>query len=92
LPDEIVKGEITCKETLENVGDGMDVVFSSIGITKQKDGLTFRDVDYQGNKNLLDVMLRAGVRKVTYVSVFNGPNLLVPLDARPESPHSLSGS
>jgi uncharacterized protein YbjT (DUF2867 family) len=75
LPDEIVKGEVTRPETLENVCDGMDVVFSSIGITKQKDGLSFRDVDYQGNKNLLDVALRAGVRKFIYVSVFNGPNL-----------------
>jgi uncharacterized protein YbjT (DUF2867 family) len=75
LPDEIVKGEITCPETFENVCNGIDVVFSSIGITKQKDGLTFRDVDYQGNKNLLDVALRAGVRKFIYVSVFNGPNL-----------------
>lgn len=75
LPDEIVESEITCRETLENVCDGIDVVFSSIGITKQKDGLTFRDVDYQGNKNLLDVALRAGVRKFIYVSVFNGPQL-----------------
>jgi hypothetical protein len=24
-----------------------------VGITKQKDGLTYRDVDYQGNLNLL---------------------------------------
>jgi uncharacterized protein YbjT (DUF2867 family) len=75
LPDEIVKGEVTRQETLENVCHGMDVVFSSIGITRQKDGLTFREVDYQGNKNLLDVALRAGVRKFIYVSVFNGPNL-----------------
>ena len=58
-----------------SVCDGIDVVFSSIGITRQKDGLTFRDVDYQGNKNLLEVALRAGVRKFVYVSVFNGPDL-----------------
>lgn len=75
FPDEIVKGEITCRETLENVCDGIDVVFSSIGITRQKDGLTFQDVDYQGNKNLLDIALRADVHKFIYVSVFNGPNL-----------------
>lgn len=75
FPDDIVTGEITCRETLENVCDGIDVVFSSIGITKQKDGLTFQDVDYQGNKNLLEVALRADVHKFIYVSVFNGPNL-----------------
>jgi len=74
--DEIVKAEITQPETLEHVCDGIDVVFSSIGITKQKDKVTFRDVDYQGNVNLLEAAQRAGVRKFIYVSVFNGPNLL----------------
>ena len=74
--DEIVEAEVTLPETLEHICDGIDVVFSSIGITRQKDGLTFRDVDYQGNKNLLEVALRAGAKKFIYVSVFNGPNLL----------------
>jgi len=73
--DEIVEGQVTRPETLEHVCDGIDVVFSSIGITRQADGLTFRDVDYQGNKNLLEVALRAGVRKFVYVSAFNGPRL-----------------
>jgi uncharacterized protein YbjT (DUF2867 family) len=74
--DEIVQGEVTRPETLAHICDGVDVVFSSIGITRQKDGLTFRDVDYRGNRNLLEVALRAGVKKFIYVSVFNGPNLL----------------
>lgn len=73
--DEIVRGEITRPETLEHVCDGIDAVFSSVGITRQKDGLTFREVDYQGNKNLLDEALRAGVRKFVYVSAVNGPSL-----------------
>ncbi|MDH3463664.1 MAG: SDR family oxidoreductase [Acidimicrobiia bacterium] len=73
--DDVVEAEITRPETLEHLCDGIDVVFSSIGITKQRNGLTFRDVDYQGNKNLLDVARRAGVRKFVYVSVFDGPRL-----------------
>ena len=73
--DEIVEAEVTRPETLEHVCDGIDVVFSSVGITRQKDGLTFRDVDYQGNKNLLDVALQAGVQKFVYVSVLNGARL-----------------
>ncbi len=73
--DEIVQGEVTRPETIEHICEGIDVVFSSIGITRQKDGLTFRDVDYQGNKNLLEVALRAGVRRFVYVSAFNGPRL-----------------
>jgi uncharacterized protein YbjT (DUF2867 family) len=74
-PDEIVQGEITRPETITHVCDDIDIVFSSVGITRQKEKLTFRDVDYQGNKNLLEVALRAGVEKFVYVSVFNGPNL-----------------
>ncbi len=73
--DEVVQAEVTLPVTLEGTCDGIDVVFSSLGITKQKGKLTFKDVDYQGNKNLLDVALRAGVKKFVYVSVFNGPNL-----------------
>ena len=73
--DEIIEGEVTKPETLEQVCDGIDVAFSSIGITRQKDGLSFRDVDYQGNMNLLEEALRADVKKFVYVSAFNGPNL-----------------
>jgi uncharacterized protein YbjT (DUF2867 family) len=73
--DEIVEAEITKPETLQHICDGFDAVFSSVGITRQKDGLTFKDVDYQGNKNLLEVALLAGVKKFVYVSAFNGPNL-----------------
>ena len=73
--DEIVEAEVTRLETLEHICDGIDVVFSSIGITRQKDGLTFRDVDFQGNMNLLAVALRAGVQKFVYVSAVNGPSL-----------------
>jgi uncharacterized protein YbjT (DUF2867 family) len=74
--DEIVEGEITVPESIEGICDGIDVVFSSVGITKQKDKLTFKDVDYQGNRNLLEVAKKAGVKKFIYVSVFNGPDLM----------------
>lgn len=73
--DEVVEAEITRPETLEHVCDGVDVVFSSIGLTRQKDGLAFRDVDFQGNLNLLAAALRSGVKKFVYVSAFNGRGL-----------------
>ena len=73
--DEGIPGHVTRPQTLDGVCDGMDVVFSSVGITRQKDGLTFWDVDYQGNKNLLETALQAGVQKFIYISVFNGPQL-----------------
>jgi uncharacterized protein YbjT (DUF2867 family) len=39
--DEVVEAQITQPDSLEHVCDGIDVVFSSVGITRQKDGLTF---------------------------------------------------
>jgi uncharacterized protein YbjT (DUF2867 family) len=70
--DELFKAEVTKPETLSGICDDIDIVISSIGITRQKDGLTYMDVDYQGNSNLLKEALRSKVRKFVYVSVFNG--------------------
>jgi uncharacterized protein YbjT (DUF2867 family) len=50
-------------------------VFSAIGITKQKDNLTYMDVDYQGNKNLLEEAKKEGVSRFIYVSVFNAEKM-----------------
>ena len=69
--DEMFEGEVTQPETLEGICDGIDFVISSIGITRQKDGLTYMDVDYQGNKNLLDLAIKNKVSKFVYFSVLN---------------------
>ena len=50
-------------------------VISTVGITKQKDGLTYMDVDYQANLNLLEEAKKSGVKKFIYVSVLNGEKL-----------------
>lgn len=69
---EIIQAEVTQPETLTGVCDGVTTVISSIGITRQKDGLTYMDVDYQANLNLLNEAKKAGVRKFIYVSAING--------------------
>ncbi len=69
--DEVFEAEVTKPETLIGICDGIDVVISSIGITRQKDGLTYMDVDYQGNMNLLDLAIKSNVSKFIYVSVLN---------------------
>tara|TARA_R110000744_G_scaffold6187_10_gene21741 strand:+ start:4761 stop:5651 length:891 start_codon:yes stop_codon:yes gene_type:complete len=68
----IIQAEVTSAETLKGHLRGVDTVISTIGITRQKDGLTFMDVDYGANMNLLEEAKRAGVRKFIYVSVING--------------------
>jgi uncharacterized protein YbjT (DUF2867 family) len=73
--DEIFLGRVTEKSSLKDCCANTDVVFSSIGITRQKEGLTYMDVDFQGNLNLLEEAKRSGVKKFIYVSVLNGDRM-----------------
>ena len=73
--DELFIGEVTDPTSLDGLCDGIDVVFSSVGITRQKDGLTYKDVDYQGNRNLLTIAEESGVSKFVYVHVLNAEKL-----------------
>lgn len=75
--DKIIAGNITSPTDLQGICDGVDVVISCVGITRQKDGFSYRDVDYQANLNLLQEAERAGVTKsphlmhnVTHRSVY----------------------
>lgn len=70
--DEMIQAEITQPDTLLHICNNVDIVFTSVGITRQKDGLTYHDVDYQGNLNLLNEAVKSGVGQFIYVSVFNG--------------------
>jgi uncharacterized protein YbjT (DUF2867 family) len=74
--DDVYVGEATKPETLEGLLDGgIDVVFSSIGISRQRDGLSFEQVDYQANRNLIDLCVRHGVRKFVYVSMLGAEQI-----------------
>ncbi|ACF13081.1 NAD-dependent epimerase/dehydratase [Chloroherpeton thalassium ATCC 35110] len=82
--DEVFTGEVTKPESLEGACKNIDVLFSSIGITRQQDGLSYMDVDYQGNKNLLECAQANGVSKFIYTSVFNAEKMkqLNPIHAK----------
>lgn len=72
--DEFHIGDVTKPDTLKGVAKGMDVVFSSVGMTRPERGKNFQEVDYKGNLNLLREALKEGVKLFIYVSVFKGPN------------------
>lgn len=72
---EIIEAEVTKPEMLKDICKDVNVVISTIGITRQKDGLTYMDVDYQANANLIDEAKKNGVKKFIYVSVLNGEKL-----------------
>lgn len=71
LVDDVFVGEVTQPESLRGLCDGIEVVFSSIGISRQMDKVSYMEVDYQGNRNLLDLALAAQVRKFVFVHAFN---------------------
>jgi len=74
--DDVFIGEITKPETLAGMLDGIDLVYSSVGISRQRDGLTFEQVDYQCNKNLIDLCEASGVKRFTYVSMQGAENIM----------------
>ncbi len=72
---QIIKAEVTKPTTLDRQLDNADVIISTVGITRQKDGLTYMDVDYQANMNLLHEAKKAGVKRFIYISVINGEKM-----------------
>jgi uncharacterized protein YbjT (DUF2867 family) len=74
-PEQILKAEVTIPSTLSGICEGFDVVISTVGITRQKNGLTYMDVDYQANLNLLREAQKAGVKKFIYISAINGDKM-----------------
>ncbi|USD68045.1 SDR family oxidoreductase [Vibrio sp. SCSIO 43136] len=68
--DQILEVEVTEAAQLEGVCDDVDVVISCLGITRQKDGLSYMDVDYQANLNLLQQAEKSRVKRFIYISAF----------------------
>jgi uncharacterized protein YbjT (DUF2867 family) len=73
--DDVFTADATRPETLDGVCEGIDIAFSSLGITRQKDGLTYMHVDYRANANILKQARQNNVGKFIYISVFNSAKL-----------------
>ena len=73
--NETIRAELTRPDSIVDCCENIDVVISTVGITKQKDGLSYMDVDYQANMNLLCQAKLSSVKKFIYVSVLKGENL-----------------
>ena len=76
LADEIVTGDATKPDTLHDIADGIDTVFSSMGLRSSKPGLTYHDVDFLGNINILQEAMRHDVHKFIYVSIFKAAEMI----------------
>ncbi len=86
LAHHLIEAEATRPETLAGVMNGAELVISALGITRQTDGLSYRDVDYQANMNLLREAEATGVQRFAYIHVLNARAMLhVPLVAAKEA-------
>ncbi|MCB1690060.1 MAG: SDR family oxidoreductase [Halioglobus sp.] len=74
--DDIFIGQVADPATLTGIMEGIDIVFSCVGISRQRDGLTFEQVDYQCNRNLIDLCLASGVPRFVYVSMQGAENIM----------------
>lgn len=80
--DDLIEAEATQPSGLVDTMAGVDLVVSALGITRQRDGLTYWDVDFQANANLLAEAQRAGVGQFAYIHVLGGDKMRqVPLVA-----------
>jgi uncharacterized protein YbjT (DUF2867 family) len=75
LSINVIRAEVTDALTLKNCCDGIDTIISTIGITRQVDGLSYMDVDYQANLNLLNEAKINNVIKFIYISALHGDRL-----------------
>lgn len=67
--NDIFVGHATDQRTLRGLCDGVDVVFSSIGIHSFGANPTLWEVDYAANMNILEEAVRAGVKHFMFLSV-----------------------
>ena len=76
LVDDVVTADATQPETLKDICDDIDTVFSSLGLTRPDFKHSSFDIDYMGNKRILDLALASKVKKFIYISVFNAEKML----------------
>lgn len=75
--DEIAVGDLRVPATLPATCADVDAVFSAAGASLNLGfafrSPTYRQIDFEGNRNLLAAAQEAGVARFVYVSVFNTP-------------------
>ena len=69
---QVVEAQATDPDSLVDLCKNIDVVISCLGITRQRDGLKYMDVDYQANFNILVEAEKSGVEKFIYISATHG--------------------
>jgi NADH dehydrogenase len=64
-----VLGDLKERASLETVCEGIDIVITTASAGQRGGEDTVQTVDWEGNRNLIDVAKKAGVRQFIYISV-----------------------
>jgi uncharacterized protein YbjT (DUF2867 family) len=75
LAGEVHIGDATDRSSVRGACNGVDIVFSCMGLTKPQHGVTNEEVDHIGNRALLEEAIESGVKRFIYVSVFNAEKM-----------------
>lgn len=95
LCNDVFVAEATRDTTLDGLCDGVDVVFSSIGLRSFAPRPSFWEVDYQANMNILLRATSASVRHFIFISALNADRIrgqVAAADARERVVDALIGS
>jgi uncharacterized protein YbjT (DUF2867 family) len=79
ITSKYIVADVCNKSTIENILDKQDIVVSALGKSvspNDKSKLTFKQVDYDANKNILDQSIKAGIKKFVYISAFHSEKYL----------------
>ena len=74
---EFAQGDVTAPETLLVALAGVETVIHLVAIIRERGGLTFEQVNYQGTVNVVDAEKEAGVRRhiqMSALGVLRDPN------------------
>ena len=68
LAEKTAVCDMSKKESLSGILKEVKTVISTVGLQRESENVTYMDVDFQGNKNLLDAAKANGAEQFIYVS------------------------
>lgn len=79
ITDKIINADVTNPTSLINICNGFDIVISALGKSvspSDKSKLSFKDIDYIANSNILSEAKKSTVKKFIYISAFHSEKYL----------------
>lgn len=79
ITPKYIIADVCNKSTLVNILDKQDIVISALGKSvspNDRSKHSFKQVDYDANRNILEQAIKSGIKKFIYISAFNSEKYL----------------